>query len=87
MQSIQIPKCLDSSNFQDLIRLLNGIQDCKYIKIDFTETQFVFPGGITPLFAYLIKVNEDKKIEIIKSKNQGVNNYLQKIDFFEMYRN
>lgn len=83
MPTIHIPDVLDSNSIQNLVRELNYVQKGDELTMDFTNTNYVYPGGITPLFVYLMHLQGLVKGKIICSQNSSVNYYLEKMDFFK----
>lgn len=89
-EKINMPKELNDETVIPVIRNLNTFfnqNDSKIIYIDFNETEFVFPGGLTPLLAYLIErknIPDDYEINLIASPNLNVDLYIRRMGFYSL---
>ena len=87
---VDIPEKLDCESITSVIANLNQYKKAsspKRLAINFAETKFVKPGGLTPLLAYLMEL--PKKIEnfralIVPSMNEDVDLYISRMGFYSL---
>jgi len=87
---VDIPKRLDYNSVIHTIKLLNKYEKTKNLQrliINFTQTQFVKPGGLTPLLAYLMglpKKKENFSALIIPSMRAEIDLYISRMGFYSL---
>lgn len=87
---INIPRGLTSKTFLPIIQQLNDYtiqREFNHLVINFSDTIFVSPGGLTPLLCYLRelpKIYPDSTGEIIPSENISIDLYISRMGFYNM---
>ena len=86
---IKLPVELNSNTIIEIINKLENFlkQDKSDIAIlDFNNTRFAYPGGLTPLLAYLkdkIANNNDYHV-ILNSSNSNIDGYIRRMGFYQI---
>lgn len=87
---IDIPKRLDCKSILDVVAELNkyeGAANSEKLAINFAETKFVKPGGLTPLLAYLKEFPQRfKKFKalIVPSMDSATDLYISRMGFYSL---
>ena len=87
---VDIPEKLDCNSIVDVITGLGRYKDfnlTKRLVINFSETKFVKPGGLTPLLAYLMELPtkiENFKALIVPSMDENVDLYISRMGFYSL---
>lgn len=87
---INMPTGLTSKTILPVIQQLNNFSsksNYNKLTIDFSETTFVTPGGLTPLLCYmreLPKIRPDAKGGIVPSNNFYVDLYISRMGFYSL---
>ena len=87
---IDIPERLDCESITSVISRLNQFENLETplrLAINFAETKFVKPGGLTPLLAYVMELS--KKINnfnalIVPSMDANVDLYISRMGFYSL---
>jgi len=87
--NINLPTELNSNTIINVIGILNDflLQEEKTAAVlDFDNTRFAYPGGLTPLLAYLkdrVENNEKHHI-MINSKHSDIDGYIRRMGFYKL---
>lgn len=85
---LKIPSGLNHRSVLKVIRDLNNfilLDKINNLVIDFTDTNFISPGGLTPLLAYLLEIKSSLVSgTIISSANSNVENYINRMGFYDL---
>ncbi len=87
---IDIPKRLDCNSVVRVVSEFKRYENAaspKRLVINFNETEFVKPGGLTPLLVYLMELqqkNEDFNALIVPSMNDSVDLYISRMGFYSL---
>lgn len=86
---INLPSELNSNTIIDVIGHLNNFlsqEEKTTAVLDFDSTKFAYPGGLTPLLAYLkdrVEHNEKHQI-MLNSKNSKIDGYIRRMGFYKL---
>ena len=83
---INVPRELNAISVVTVIKELNNFlsqNEINTAELNFVNTNFAYPGGLTPLIAYLkeYKQNNDKTCIYINSKGSKIDSYIRIIIF------
>lgn len=87
---VDIPKRLDSTSIVPVISQINRYEQAnnpKRLVINFSQTNFVKPGGLTPLLVYLMELPTripDINGLIVPSMNANVDLYISRMGFYSL---
>ena len=86
---INLPIELNSNTVTGVIGNLNTFlsqEETVTANLNFSNTNFAYPGGLTPLLAYLKdRVENNKKYHIIlNSKNSPIDSYIRRMGFYKI---
>lgn len=87
---IDIPSALTTTSVLRVIGQLNDFikqDDINHLVINFLDTSFVLPGGLTPLLCYLRDLPRNRpnfKGLIVRSRNEQVDAYINRMGFFSL---
>ena len=88
---VDIPERLDSTSIVPVISQINRYEQAnnpKRLVINFSQTNFVKPGGLTPLLVYLMELPTripDINGLIVPSMNANVDLYISRMGFYSLY--
>ncbi|MBR2525058.1 hypothetical protein IKE67_01190 [bacterium] len=87
---INIPKELNGISVVSVIKELNDFlkqNEINTAELNFVNTNFAYPSGLTPLLAYLSeykKNNNYKTCIVINSKGSRIDNYIRRMGFYSL---
>lgn len=87
---IDIPSGLTSNSIVPVIEQLNNFvnqSETNLLVINFSDTIFATPGGLTPLLCYLRdipRIRSEFKGLIVPSKNNNIDSYISRMGFYTM---
>ena len=86
---VKIPSTLNYLTVKNIISSLNGFfeqNESNVLLVDFSDTKFVYPGGLTPLLTYLLDLKEkNSNIDgAIISSNHDAENYIARMGFYDL---
>ena len=86
---INVPRELNAISVVTVIKELNNFlsqNEINTAELNFVNTNFAYPGGLTPLIAYLkeYKQNNDKTCIYINSKGSKIDSYIRRMGFYEL---